>query len=139
MSTRETMQQALDALELPCDRWNKQQHMIVMKASDALRAELAKPAGVSTRKVLEDLVLWVYANAHWGCTPLEVIYAQAELAKPEPVDIDRLRIGHDRYEAARRMNPRQWADAWHLNLTTGKQFDQIIDDLMPFLVGTCKP
>jgi hypothetical protein len=37
------MQQALDALELPCDRWNKQQHMIVMKASDALRAELAKP------------------------------------------------------------------------------------------------
>jgi hypothetical protein len=82
--SREVMQQALDALELPCDRWNKQQHMIVMKASDALRAELAKPAGVSTRKVLEDLVLWVYANAHWGCTPLEVIYAQAALAKPEP-------------------------------------------------------
>jgi hypothetical protein len=43
MSKRELLQLALDALELPCDRWNKQQHMIVMKASDALRAELAKP------------------------------------------------------------------------------------------------
>ncbi len=41
--SRKVMKLALDALEMPCDRWNKQQCMIVMKVADALRAELAKP------------------------------------------------------------------------------------------------
>lgn len=45
-----------------------------------------------------------------------------------------LRRGVDRYETARRMNPRQWADAWKLNTTTGKPFDEIIDDMRPFMV-----
>lgn len=48
-------------------------------------------------------------------------------------EIERLRVGHERYETARRMNPRAWADAWQLNLTTGKPFDEIIDDLRPFV------
>ena len=43
------------------------------------------------------------------------------------VEYDILKVGHDRYEIARRMNPRQWADAWKLNLSTGKPFDEIID------------
>lgn len=47
---------------------------------------------------------------------------------------DMLRTGHQRYETARRMNPRQWADAWKLNTTTGKPFDEIIDDMRPFMV-----
>jgi hypothetical protein len=34
------------------------------------------------REALEGLVSWVYASAHWGCTPLKVIYAQAVLALP---------------------------------------------------------
>lgn len=42
------------------------------------------------------------------------------------------RIGHERYETARRLNPQQWADAWRLNISTGKPFDAIIDDLRPF-------
>ena len=42
-------------------------------------------------------------------------------------------IGFQRYEVARRMNPRQWADAWKLNTTTGKPFDEIIEDLRPFM------
>lgn len=45
----------------------------------------------------------------------------------------RLRIAYKRYETARRMNPRQWAEAWKLNLTTGKPFDEIIDDMRPFM------
>jgi hypothetical protein len=44
-------------------------------------------------------------------------------------EIERLRIGNHRYETARRMNPRQWADAWKLNTSTGKPFDEIIDDM----------
>ena len=44
-----------------------------------------------------------------------------------------LRTGHQRYETARRMNPRQWAAAWDLNLKTGKPFDEIIDDMRPFM------
>lgn len=49
-------------------------------------------------------------------------------------EIDRLRKAHERYETARRMNPRQWAAAWELNLKTGKPFDEIIDDMRPFMV-----
>ena len=45
----------------------------------------------------------------------------------------KLRIGFERYEAARRMNPHQWADAWKLNISTGKGFDEIVDDMRPFL------
>jgi len=45
-----------------------------------------------------------------------------------------LRTGDERYETARRMNPRQWADAWKLNTTTGKPFDEIIDDMRPCMV-----
>lgn len=52
--------------------------------------------------------------------------AQEELAE--------LRLAAERYETARRMNPRQWADAWKLNTTTGKPFDEIIDNMRPFMV-----
>lgn len=48
--------------------------------------------------------------------------------------LERASVGYKRYETARRMNPRQWADAWKLNTTTGKPFDEIIDDLRPFMV-----
>ena len=46
--------------------------------------------------------------------------------------------GHDRYEVARLMNPGQWADACRLNVTTGKPFDQIIDELAPFYGKTVR-
>ena len=52
--------------------------------------------------------------------------AQEELAE--------LRLAAERYETARRMNPRQWAGAWKLNTTTGKPFDEIIDNMRPFMV-----
>lgn len=48
-------------------------------------------------------------------------------------EIRKLRIARDRYEVARRLNPRQWADAWKLNLSSGKPFDEIIDELRPFM------
>lgn len=44
-------------------------------------------------------------------------------------EFDRLEIGHNRYETVRRMNPQQWADAYHQNLETGKPFDEIIDGI----------
>ena len=46
--------------------------------------------------------------------------------------VDSYKLGAKRYEIARRMNPRQWKDAWELNISTGKPFDQIIDELGPF-------
>lgn len=42
-------------------------------------------------------------------------------------EIKRLRSCCQRYETARRMNPQQWAEAWQLNITTGKPLDEIID------------
>jgi hypothetical protein len=58
------------------------------------------------------------------------LYRLCALAAAE---IERLAVWHERYETARRMNPRQWADAWQLNISTGKPFDEILDDLRPFL------
>ena len=51
------------------------------------------------------------------------------------VEIERLRIGHDRYETARLMNPRMWSVAWEINVNTGKPFDEIIDNMRPFFMG----
>lgn len=48
-------------------------------------------------------------------------------------EIERLRKGHERYETARRMNPRLWSEVWGINTVTGKPFDEIIDDLRPFM------
>lgn len=41
--SRALLEQAMNALLLPCDRWNKQQFKIVTAAAEAIRAELAKP------------------------------------------------------------------------------------------------
>ena len=41
---RKLLEQALNALLLPCDRWNKQQFLIVKGAIEALKAALAAPA-----------------------------------------------------------------------------------------------
>ena len=49
--------------------------------------------------------------------------------------IERLKIGHDRYETARLMNPRMWSVAWEINVNTGKPFDEIIDNMRPFFMG----
>jgi hypothetical protein len=60
-----------------------------------------------------------------------------DVASGHPVAVEELaslRLARDRYETARRMNPRQWADAWKLNTTTGKPFDEIIDDMRQFMV-----
>ena len=90
----------------------------------------------------EKLRAYVNDNGDWaaGLLPDDVLAAADEierltnkLASLYCVN-GALRTGHDRYETARRMNQRQWADAWKLNLSTGKPFDEIIDDMRPFMV-----
>lgn len=48
-------------------------------------------------------------------------------------EIERLRIGHERYETVRQLNLAQFRAALELNRRTGKPFDEIIDDLRPFV------
>ena len=48
-------------------------------------------------------------------------------------ELAELRLAATRYETARRMNPQLWADAWKLNISTGKPFDEIIDNLRQFM------
>ena len=48
-------------------------------------------------------------------------------------EIKRLRVGHERYETVRRMNVPQFRDAFILSTRTGKPFDEIVDNLRPFL------
>lgn len=49
--------------------------------------------------------------------------------------IERLQIGHNRYETARKMNSIQWDLAWKTNIKTGKPFDEIIDDMAVFFAA----
>lgn len=41
-----------------------------------------------------------------------------------------LETGHRRYEALRRLNPRQFADLYAKNLETGVAFDELVDGLV---------
>jgi len=44
---------------------------------------------------------------------------------------DRNRITHyERYEFLRTLNPREFAELWNENLTTGKPFDTLVDELI---------
>jgi len=47
------LEQALNALLLPCDRWNKQQFLIVKGAIESLNAALAAPAAAPEKTVKE--------------------------------------------------------------------------------------
>ena len=38
----------------------------------------------------------------------------------------------DRYELIRRLSPREFSDIYQLNISTGKPFDEIVDNLLPF-------
>lgn len=53
--------------------------------------------------------------------------------------IERLRISHERYETVRRMNVPQFRDAFGLSISTGKSFEEIIDELRPFIRPSAAP
>ena len=57
---RELLEQALNALLLPCDRWNKQQFLIVKGAIEALKAALAAPATAPAQPEIVDLLAEMY-------------------------------------------------------------------------------
>lgn len=48
-------------------------------------------------------------------------------------EIEAFRKSHERYETVRRMSVPQFRDAYVLSTRTGKPFDEIIDDLRPFM------
>lgn len=45
---------------------------------------------------------------------------------------EQLKDAAELYEVVRRMNPRQFADAYRLNICWGKPFDDVIRALKPF-------
>jgi len=71
-------------------------------------------------------------NARIAELEQSVTVRDAEIARLE-TDLEVARIGARRYETARRMDPRMWADACKLHLFTSKPFDEIIDQLRPFM------
>lgn len=71
------------------------------------------------------------ADAKIAALQQSITIRDTEIARLE-TDLELARIGARRYEVARRMGPRMWTDAHNLNVSTGKPFDQIIDELMPF-------
>lgn len=77
-----------------------------------------------------------YFSRHMDAMTGEGLHEKGEIAAElawRDSEIDRLRLCESRYETVRRMSIRQWIDAWELNISTGKPFDEIIDDLRPFM------
>ena len=76
---------------------------------------------------LKELIISIHGSEHVGDaqhTKLKIILDQ----------VDRISKGHARYEIARRLSPAGWIEVWELNISTGKPFDEIIDNLRPFTV-----
>ncbi len=74
-----------------------------------------------------------WSGAELRCMAAEMAAeADQEIARLE-TDLELARIGARRYETARRMSVPMWKDALKLNLSTGKPFDEIIDQLRPFM------
>ena len=73
----------------------------------AMRVICAPPRFVK-EKVMSEGVLW-------------------DKIKSLETENEALRQDAERYQIARKMNPLQWADAYQLNIQTGKPFDEIID------------
>lgn len=44
-------------------------------------------------------------------------------------DREELKLGHDRYEKLRKLNPRGYKALWICALTGGKRFDELVDEL----------
>ena len=84
-------EQALNAIQLPCDRWNGVQSKIVKAAADAVQAELAKPDRpikdswhFERLDRLLSLCLSEPAYSDYLDSLKRVAGFSAELAKPEP-------------------------------------------------------
>ncbi len=60
-----------------------------------------------------------------GISPGEITKA----IRDAMAEIKKLRVAHRRYEALRRVNPRQFMDLWNRNLK-GEKFDALVDDLV---------
>ena len=88
---RALLEQALNAIQLPCDRWNGVQSKIVKAAADAVQAELAKPDRpikdswhFERLDRLLSLCLSEPAYSDYLDSLKRVAGFSAELAKPEP-------------------------------------------------------
>ena len=79
-----------------------------------------------------------YYCRHVSAMTEEGLHAKSDIAAElawRDMEIDRLRKDAERYRTARCMTPYQWSAAWELNVTTGKPFDEIIDNMRPFVGG----
>lgn len=56
---RALLVQALNAIQLPCDRWNGVQSKIVKAAADAVQAELAKPSAPAWHDAPTEPGIWL--------------------------------------------------------------------------------
>lgn len=87
---RALLEQALNALLLPCDRWNKQQFLIVKGAIESLNAALAALA--TTPKQPRPFVPWSKE-----AEMLESWAAQPATAPAQPDELEQLRKDAERY------------------------------------------
>lgn len=76
-----------------------------------------------------DILTRLDACAECEQAPLAPLLADAA------AEIRMLRKDAERYRTARCMTPHQWSAAWELNAATGKPFDEIIDNMRPFVGG----
>jgi hypothetical protein len=71
-------------------------------------------------------------NATWPCVLLSDLLPLLDSYEALSAEVERLKVGNDRYETVRRMSVQQFRDAYALNIRASKSFDKIIDELKPF-------
>ena len=62
----------------------------------------------------------------WGVGVTQGVAVAMQEAQAE---IERLKVGHDRYETLRTLNPRQFADLYAESIKSGVAFDDLVDGL----------
>lgn len=78
-------------------------------------------------------LLNAFERAAQADRPIDAGYAKKRKALIE--HLTALNKDAERYRTARCMPPHQWSAAWELNVATGKPFDEIIDNMRPFVGG----
>ena len=88
-SLREAAQMALEALCMPCDRWNGTQAKIVSKAIESLRAALALPDAEPVALVQDGALRWNITSPTFS-VPLSFLRGTHMLyAAPQPAPVER--------------------------------------------------
>ncbi len=118
----------LDAANARAAHWEDQARRISI-AYDQCEASLAD-ANARIAELEKKLSLYSNLSAEYGLSMFpDISVAVTEAVAAEREACAKYRIGHDRYEKLRKLNPRQFGELWERHLKEDMRFDDMVDAL----------